>query len=45
MTEALVLCCLKMYFFVSSVISNGNAEGGGGRGEALGGRIITAFQF
>ena len=29
MTEALVLCCLKMYFFIPSVISNGNAEGGG----------------
>ena len=34
MTEALVLCCLKMYFFVPSVISNGIRRGGGGRGDA-----------
>ena len=43
MTEALVLCCLKMYFFVPSVISNGIRRGGeGGRWE---GQLSLHFSF
>ena len=45
MTEALVLCCLKMYFFVPSVISNGNAEGGGGEGGRWERELSLHFSF